>query len=557
MDLNEDQDSSEAREYESEESEEGLQKHRATLIAKPKTKSAVWNFFRVESDSEGRPSNTNKPICCKCNEPVAASYGNTSNLFNHLRRKHPLVYARIHDKKKSKNRGYKGSSSKDIQQTIEQTFSLSQKYDRNGKKWQQLTDKVTRCIAKDMLPISIVEKSGFKLMLESFDPRYQLPSRKHFSKITIPALFNSTQSALVSTLQEVEYFSSTTDLWSSVCMHPYLSYTVHYISKDWKLQSKCLQTMFMPADYNDENLAESLKSVLESWGLQESKQVCVTTDNGSNLVRAAYLLKWLHVPCFGHNLHLAITNAIKDDSRISRAIGITRKLITSFSHSWKKRRELTKIQTDLGIPHHSLIIDCQTRWRSSQKMISRILEQEKALRQVLSMDRKTAHLVPTWQDLEVLESINKALAPLADFTDILSGEKYVTFSALIPPLKHIIDDVLQHDEEDTTLTTDIKQQIITYMQDKYEDTSLKELLHIASLLDPRFKTEYIPNDNIPAIKERISLHCATASSSITTSTTKSAEASPPPAKKKTLGSILKKIEKHNSLKLQKKKSRLN
>ena len=165
-------------------------------------------------------------------------------------------------------------------------------------------------------------------------------------------------------------------------------------------------------------------------------------------------------------------------------------------------------------------------------MISRILEQEKALRQVLSMDRKTAHLVPTWQDLEVLESINKALAPLADFTDILSGEKYVTFSALIPLLKHIIDDVLQHDEEDTTLTTDIKQQIITYMQDKYEDTSLKELLHTASLLDPRFKTEYIPNDNIPAIKERISLHCAIASSSITTSTTKSAEASPPPAKKK-------------------------
>ena len=248
-------------------------------------------------------------------------------------------------------------------------------------------------------------------------------------------------------------------------------------------------------------IAESLKSVLESWGLQESKQVCVTTDNGSNLVRGAHLLKWLHMPCFGHNLDLAITDAIKDDSRISRAIGITRKLITSFSHSWKKRRELTKIQTDLGIPHHSLIIDCQKRWGSSQKMISRILEQEKALRQVLSMDRKTAHLVPTWQDLEVLESINKALASLADFTDILSGEKYVTFSALIPLLKHIIDDLLQHDEEDTTLTTDIKQQTITYMQDKYEDTSLKELLYTASLLDPRFKTEYIPNDNIPVIKE--------------------------------------------------------
>jgi len=62
-------------------------------------------------------------------------------------------------------------------------------------------------------------------------------------------------------------------------------------------------------------------------------------------------------------------------------------------------------------------------------LVARLLEQEAALRQVLSADRKTAHLVPTWQDLEVLESIDKALSPLADFTDILSGEKYVTFSA--------------------------------------------------------------------------------------------------------------------------------
>ena len=108
--------------------------------------------------------------------------------------------------KKSK-RSKKGSSSKGAnQQTIERAFSLAHKYNRKGKKWQQLTNKVTRCIVKDMFPISIVEKQGFKQMLESFDPRYQLPSRKHFSKITIPALFNSTQAALSSTLREVEFF---------------------------------------------------------------------------------------------------------------------------------------------------------------------------------------------------------------------------------------------------------------------------------------------------------------------------------------------------------------
>ena len=82
-------------ENESEESEQGVQEVELTLITKPKTKLAVRNFFRVEVIAMAVTVIQNKPICCKCMEPVAASYGNTSNLFNHLRHKHPLVYAQV------------------------------------------------------------------------------------------------------------------------------------------------------------------------------------------------------------------------------------------------------------------------------------------------------------------------------------------------------------------------------------------------------------------------------------------------------------------------------
>ena len=36
-------------------------------------------------------------------------------------------------------------------------------------------------------------------------------------------------------------------------------------------------------------------------------------------------------------------------------------------------------------------------------MVIRTLEQEKAIRVALSMDRKTSHLIPTWQDTDVLQ----------------------------------------------------------------------------------------------------------------------------------------------------------
>ena len=57
-------------------------------------------------------------------------------------------------------------------------------------------------------------------------------------------------------------------------------------------------------------------------------------------------------------------------------------------------------------------------------MVARIIEQEAALRLVLSADRKTTHLLPTWQDIDVWPALNEVLEPLAVFTDIMSGNYY-------------------------------------------------------------------------------------------------------------------------------------
>ena len=66
-------------------------------------------------------------------------------------------------------------------------------------------------------------------------------------------------------------------------------------------------------------------------------------------------LDWIRLFSFGHNLHLAITNCFKDDTRNTRALGVCPELVRTFVHSWKKRRELVKAQIDLNIPQHSLI----------------------------------------------------------------------------------------------------------------------------------------------------------------------------------------------------------
>ena len=120
--------------------------------------------------------------------------------------------------------------------------------------------------------------------------------------------------------------------------------------------------------------------------------MCLTTDNGSNKVCAASeCLNWNRLSSFGYNLHLAMINSMKDDRRVARAFRVCRKLVELFSHSWKKKHGLCEAQIQLKLPNHSLVSDCATRWGSKEKMVVRVLEQEKAIQQVVGIDHK--HLI--------------------------------------------------------------------------------------------------------------------------------------------------------------------
>ena len=79
---------------------------------------------------------------------------------------------------------------------------------------------------------------------------------------------------------------------------------------------------------------------------------------------------------------------MKEEDRITRALGVCKKVVQHLAHSWKKRNNLTAAQVAKGPPHHTLITDYPTRWGSQHKMISHILEQDVAICMVLSDERK-------------------------------------------------------------------------------------------------------------------------------------------------------------------------
>ena len=521
-----------------------------TIVPKKKVVSPVWDYFGLRADSKGKIIDDGVAVCRQCNGNVRASGGNTSNLLSHLRTHHPSKYTLVlqAQREKAKESSTASSSSTNASQaTLPELFTKTQKYERTTRRWREITDSITYCISKDMLPIYTVEKEGFRRLTYTLDSKYEIPSAKYFSSVAIPVLYEKTRETVAVEVQSAYYFSSTTDMWSSSTMEPYLSYTVHFITNDWTLQSRCLQTLFVPKDHNADNLSEVLTETLAQWKLEVGRQVCITTDNGSNILCATTVrLMWTQLSCFGHNLHLAVVNSIKDESRIQRCLGLCRKLVSAFSHSWKKKRDLTKAQNDLGVPQHSLVTDCPTRWGSLIKMIDRILEQEACIRQVLVVDRKNAHLIPTWQDLEVLESMKAALGQLDDFTDMLSGEQKVTVSSIKPVLHVLKSKVLKVCEGDANLTNSLKQRVLDYLLNKYDDNDVDELLNVCTYLDPRFKGVYIENEvDLALVKDRLAregtemIEDQEGVSEPTSSSQSSSAVSDPSIKKRKLSSWLK------------------
>ena len=181
-----------------------------------------------------------------------------------------------------------------------------------------------------------------------------------------------------------------------------------------------------------------------------------------------------------------------EDQRVQREMRVCKKIVSAFSYSWKKKKALVKAQQELNLPQHKLKTACATRWGSMQMMTARILEQKKAITQILADDEKSRQLVPSWADLDVLEAVNKALSPLMEFTDALSGEEYVTIS-FVNSVLHILHSwVLAEEEDDMELTKTIKTCILEYLKEKFSEPITEELLEA-----------YTSAHHVPTIQEEV------------------------------------------------------
>lgn len=201
----------------------------------------------------------------------------------------------------------------------------------------------------DMQPYNSVERKGFKHLLSVLCPNFELPSRKYFSDHKIPQMYEIVRNCLKEKLKQVSYISLTTDCWTSVNGYPFIGLTAHTINNDWKIESFCLACTALNVDHNSVNIKNKIKQILIDWEIDESKIAGITTDCGSNILKAVESLSFNHIPCFGHVLNTGVTNAFAlPPVKLCSENAV--KVRSVFHYSPKMKRSLLNTQINLSLP---------------------------------------------------------------------------------------------------------------------------------------------------------------------------------------------------------------
>lgn len=222
-----------------------------------KNKSSVWKFFK-------KVDNNSKYVKCEfCNQEYKHS-GNTTNLRDHLKRKHNEKIGEIEERLCETSAGQReqeGSSSdseqtqtKKSRNTIKNYFNRSQFYDGNSKIKKELDRRYAEMVAIDMLPYRTSEHMGLKKFVHALNSRYELPDRKTLKHSLIPKLYDELKNKLEVALSKCKFLSVTTDMWTNNANEGILALTAHFIV-DEKLLSPILKVTKIEGHHNAETMA--------------------------------------------------------------------------------------------------------------------------------------------------------------------------------------------------------------------------------------------------------------------------------------------------------------
>jgi len=313
-------------------------------------KSKVWkSFVLVTVDSEKAPF----VKCTVCSTLLKyRSRDGTSSLSQHL--EHCSNKSSSQTRKITDMTGYSKASNATVPPTV---------------KSQIAKDLVHMC-ASDIMPYSIVDGEGFKAVAQkliSVGTQYGnvavgdvLPCSSTASR-QLESVVACHKSELRNKLAETVNVGVTTDGWTHAITNvQYITTTVQYIDKDWKMHAHILATRPADEKHTAKYIGNFVRDILLEFGLQKEANIFVT-DNAANMKAAFREQAW--VGCAGHNLNLVMSHALQPSTGDDPEYALPEEVATLIT-TCKELVTLSK-RSNVNRQLESTLKQCvSTRWNS-------------------------------------------------------------------------------------------------------------------------------------------------------------------------------------------------
>lgn len=402
-------------------------------------------------------------------------------------------------------------------QTSMDTYALTSskhtKYTTHDPNQRKITEALVSFIAGSLTPLSVVENPEFKFLIESMNPRYQLPSRKHFSIKLLLERSTSIQNSLKSKLRAVESVCLTIDLWSNRQMKGFIGITGHFIL-DWCIESIMVSCKRFRGQHCAENIRQEYEEAVACNNIAD-KITNIVTDNATNMAKAFqvtlpgftcdkdtslkedthesdsedededsslepmvfdYPIEDIpkHGRCFAHTLQLVVKDGMKEVSPHLKTVIAKAANLVKYVRKSIKASEILEEEKRLQA-------DNATRWNSQLTMI----------RSVLGVPEEKLNKLDTVQltgyEQKLLHELCLLLKPFEDATLMVQQEYNVSGSLAIPVTLGIEHKLA---ELSTTYNNKMVSTLMSSMSKRLSIYKDDDVYQPSAILDPRFKTSW-------------------------------------------------------------------
>lgn len=164
-------------------------------------------------------------------------------------------------------------------------------------------------ICRDLLPFDMVCGAGFNMFWKKFNPKSHLtlPSRTTIAGQALDESYRCIKQQLIDCLKIAQKHGAITfDCWTDSHKRiSYITFTYHFIDKDWKIFNTVLKTAHFEAPHTSQNIKEFYCKVLDEFHLKNKNILCIT-DGGSNVKSACTLIKVRRLNCMAHQINRLI-----------------------------------------------------------------------------------------------------------------------------------------------------------------------------------------------------------------------------------------------------------